>query len=107
MLGIVALAVAAFAWTNIDDLLIISTFLSNRQMPIRHVVLGQSALTALVHEQRRLGHPDSIYLPTHTSQLSATRSTSAAFASARVARTRAAIFSTVSRIVVASVVSVM
>jgi cadmium resistance protein CadD (predicted permease) len=41
ILGLVAIGVAAFAATNIDDIFVLMMFFSSLTFPVRQVVLGQ------------------------------------------------------------------
>ena len=41
ILGLVAIGVAAFAATNIDDIFVLMIFFSSLTLPVRQVVLGQ------------------------------------------------------------------
>ena len=41
VLGLVAIGVATFAATNIDDIFVLLIFFSSLSFPVRHTILGQ------------------------------------------------------------------
>lgn len=65
ILGLVAIGVAAFAATNIDDIFLLMMFFSSLSFPVRHVVLGQFIGIGLLIIISALGSLISLVVPTH------------------------------------------
>jgi cadmium resistance protein CadD (predicted permease) len=65
ILGLVAIGVAAFAATNIDDIFLLMMFFSSLSFPVRQVVLGQFLGLGLLIIISALGSLISLVVPTH------------------------------------------
>ena len=65
ILGLVAIGVAAFAATNIDDIFLLVMFFSSSSFPVRNVVLGQFLGIGLLIIISALGSLISLVVPTY------------------------------------------
>lgn len=65
ILELVAIGIAAFAATNIDDIFLLMMFFSSRSFPVRHVVLGQFLGIGLLIIISALGSLISLVVPIH------------------------------------------
>lgn len=65
ILGLVAIGIAAFAATNIDDIFLLMMFFSSLSFPVRHVVLGQFLGIGLLIIISALGSLISLVIPAH------------------------------------------
>jgi cadmium resistance protein CadD (predicted permease) len=63
--GLVAIAVAAFAATNIDDIFVLMMFFSSLTFPVRQVVLGQYLGIGLLVAISVLGSLIALVVPTY------------------------------------------
>jgi cadmium resistance protein CadD (predicted permease) len=65
ILGLVAIGVAAFVATNIDDIFVLMMFFSSLAFPVRQVVLGQFIGIGLLIATSALGSLISLVVPTY------------------------------------------
>jgi cadmium resistance protein CadD (predicted permease) len=65
ILGLVAIGVAAFVATNIDDIFVLMMFFSSLTFPIRQVILGQFIGIGLLIATSALGSLISLVVPTY------------------------------------------
>jgi cadmium resistance protein CadD (predicted permease) len=65
ILGLVAIGVAAFVATNIDDIFVLMMFFSSLAFPVRQVVLGQFIGIGLLIAISALGSLISLVVPTY------------------------------------------
>ena len=65
ILGLVAIGVAAFVATNIDDIFVLMMFFSSLTFPVRQVVLGQFIGIGLLIVISALGSLISLVVPTY------------------------------------------
>jgi cadmium resistance protein CadD (predicted permease) len=65
ILGLVAIGVAAFAATNIDDIFVLMIFFSSLTYPVRQVVLGQYIGIGLLIAISALGSLIALVVPTY------------------------------------------
>jgi len=55
ILGLIAIGIASFAATNIDDIFVLMMFFSSSTFPVRHVIVGQYIGIALLVSISALG----------------------------------------------------
>jgi len=67
ILSLVAIGVAAFAATNIDDIFVLMVFISSLSFPVRHIVLGQYLGIGLLIAISVVGSLISLVVPTYVS----------------------------------------
>jgi cadmium resistance protein CadD (predicted permease) len=65
VLGLVAIGVAAFAATNIDDIFVLMIFFSSLSFPVRHIILGQYLGIGLLIAISAVGSLISLVVPTY------------------------------------------
>ena len=65
ILGLVAIGVAAFVATNIDDIFVLMMFFSSLTFPVRQVVLGQYIGIGLLIAISALGSLVALVVPTY------------------------------------------
>jgi len=65
VLGLVALGVAAFAATNIDDIFVLMIFFSSLSFPVHHIILGQYLGIGLLIAISAVGSLISLVVPTY------------------------------------------
>jgi cadmium resistance protein CadD (predicted permease) len=65
VLGLVAIGVAAFAATNIDDIFVLMIFFSSLSFPVRHIILGQYLGIGLLITISAVGSLISLVVPTY------------------------------------------
>jgi cadmium resistance protein CadD (predicted permease) len=65
ILSLVAIGVAAFAATNIDDIFVLMVFISSLSFPVRHIVLGQYLGIGLLIAISLVGSLISLVVPTY------------------------------------------
>ena len=65
IIGLVAIGVAAFAATNIDDIFVLMIFFSSLSFPVRHVVFGQYLGIGLLIAISVIGSLISLVVPTY------------------------------------------
>jgi cadmium resistance protein CadD (predicted permease) len=65
ILGLIAIGIAAFAATNIDDIFVLLIFFSSLTFPVRHIVLGQYLGIGLLIAISAIGSLIILVVPTH------------------------------------------
>jgi cadmium resistance protein CadD (predicted permease) len=65
ILGLIAIGIAAFAATNIDDIFVLMIFFSSLTFPVRHIVLGQYIGIGLLISISAIGSLIALVVPTH------------------------------------------
>jgi cadmium resistance protein CadD (predicted permease) len=65
ILGLIAIGIAAFAATNIDDIFVLMIFFSSLTFPVRHVVLGQYIGIGLLIAIGAIGSLITLVVPTY------------------------------------------
>ncbi len=65
IVGLVAIGIAAFAATNIDDIFVLMIFFSSLGFPIRNIILGQYLGIGLLIAISIVGSLISLVVPTH------------------------------------------
>ena len=65
ILSLVAIGIAAFAATNIDDIFVLMVFISSLSFPVRHIVLGQYLGIGLLIAISVVGSLISLVVPTY------------------------------------------
>lgn len=65
ILGLIAIGIAAFAATNIDDIFVLMIFFSSLTFPVRHVVLGQYIGIGLLIAIGAIGSLLTLVVPTY------------------------------------------
>src|SRR5215207_8470063 len=65
ILSLVAIGIAAFAATNIDDIFVLMVFISSLSFPVRHIVLGQYLGIGLLIAISAVGSLISLVVPTY------------------------------------------
>jgi cadmium resistance protein CadD (predicted permease) len=65
ILGLIAIGIAAFAATNIDDIFVLMIFFSSLIFPVRHIVLGQYIGIGLLIAISAIGSLVTLVVPTY------------------------------------------
>jgi cadmium resistance protein CadD (predicted permease) len=65
ILGLIAIGIAAFAATNIDDIFVLMMFFSSLTFPVRHIVLGQYIGIGLLIAIGAIGSLITLVVPTY------------------------------------------
>jgi cadmium resistance protein CadD (predicted permease) len=65
ILGLIAIGIAAFAATNIDDIFVLMMFFSSLTIPVRHVILGQYIGIGLLIAIGAIGSLLTLVVPTY------------------------------------------
>jgi cadmium resistance protein CadD (predicted permease) len=65
IVGLIAIGIAAFAATNIDDIFVLMIFFSSLSFPVRHVVLGQFIGIGLLIAIGAIGSLITLVVPTY------------------------------------------
>ena len=65
LIGLVGIGIAAFAATNIDDILVLMMFFSSISFPVRHVIFGQYLGISLLIGISVAGSLISLVIPTY------------------------------------------
>ena len=65
ILGLIAIGIAAFAATNIDDIFVLMIFFSSLAFPVRHIVLGQYIGIGLLISISAIGSLIALVVPTY------------------------------------------
>jgi cadmium resistance protein CadD (predicted permease) len=65
ILGLVAIGIAAFAATNVDDIFVLMIFFSSLSFPVRQVVFGQYLGIGLLVAISAIGTLISLFVPNH------------------------------------------